>query len=128
MGHHGKAIAFAKSSPWVKNWNSKKHVKIHSTNHLELVCAKKRPKKHQIFDKWDHFENGPSCKGYYSLCKILTLGQKLKFQQTCQIILSCSEKKTARKNTKYSRIGTTLKIGHHAGAIAFVKFSLWAKN
>ena len=29
------------------------------------------------------FENRPSHKGY-SLCKILTLGQKSKFQKTCQ--------------------------------------------
>ena len=61
----------------------KKNVKIHSTNHLELFCAKNRSKKHQIFEKWEHFENRPSCKGY-SPCKILTLDQKLKFQKTCQ--------------------------------------------
>ena len=64
------------------------------------------------------FENGPSCKGY-SPCKILTLGQKLKFQKTCQIpfyksfrVVLC--KKTARKNTKYSRTKTILKFGHYA--------------
>ena len=51
IGHYGKAIAFAKSSLWVKNSNSKKHVKIHSTNHLQLFCAKNRSKKHQIFEK-----------------------------------------------------------------------------
>ena len=60
-----------------------KRVKIHSTNHLQLFCAKIRSKKDQIFQKRDHFENRPSCKGY-SPCKILTLGQKLKFQKTCQ--------------------------------------------
>ena len=48
-----------------------------------MFCAKNRFKKHKIFEKWDHFEYHPSCKGY-SLCKILTLGQKLKFQKTCQ--------------------------------------------
>ena len=36
-----------------------------------------------------HFENRPSCKGY-SPCKILTLGQKLKFQKTCQNAFSKS--------------------------------------
>ena len=41
MGHHAKAIGLAKSSLWVKNKNSKKHVKIHSTNHLELFFSKK---------------------------------------------------------------------------------------
>ena len=83
MGHHAKAIAHAKSWLWVKDYNSKKHVKIHSTNHLELFCARNRSKKHQIFQKWEHFENRPSCKGY-SPCKILILSQKLKFQKTCQ--------------------------------------------
>ena len=57
IGYNAKAIAHAKSSLWVKNWNSKKHAKIHSTNHLQLFSAKNRSKKHQIFEKWDHFEN-----------------------------------------------------------------------
>ena len=61
----------------------KKHVKIHSRNHLQLFCAKNRFKINEIFEKWEHFENRPSCKGY-SPCKILTLAQKLKFQKTCQ--------------------------------------------
>ena len=41
-GNHAKAIAHAKSSLWVKNYNSRKHVKIHSTNHLKLFYAKKK--------------------------------------------------------------------------------------
>ena len=46
---------------------------------------------------------------------------------------SNSLQKTARKNTKYSRNDTTLKIGHlakskaFAWAIAFAKYSIWAK-
>ena len=59
-----------------------------------------------------------ACKGY-SPCKILTFAQKLKFQKPCQNpffksfrIVLC--KKTARKNTKYSRNNSILKIGHHA--------------
>ena len=179
IGHKAKAIAFAKSSLWIKNQNSRKHFKIHSTNHLELFRAKNRSKNHQIFEKWDHFENRPSCKGYiafaksslwvknvdskklhkihstnhlelfcakkhskktpniremrpfwksaimqrlYSLCKILTLGKKCGFQKTSQNpfykpfrVVLC--KKTARKTTKYSRNETILKIGHHAKAI-----------
>ena len=51
VGHHAKAIAHAKSSLWVKNYNSEKHVKMHSLIHLELFCAKNRSKKHQIFGK-----------------------------------------------------------------------------
>ena len=84
MGHHAQAIALAKSSLWVKNSNSKNHVKIFSLNHLELFCAKYRSKKPQIFEKWHHFQNRPSCKGY-SLCKILTLGQKLELQKHVKI-------------------------------------------
>ena len=57
-----------------------------------------------------------ACKGC-SLCKILTLAQKLKFQNTCQnflqVIYSCSVQKTAFKNPKYSRNESNLKIGHH---------------
>ena len=49
---------------------------------LELFFAKDRLRKHQIFEKWDEFENRPSCNGY-SLCKIVSLGQKLTFKETC---------------------------------------------
>ena len=44
---------------------------------------KNRLKKHKILEKWDHFGNQQSCKAY-SLFKIVTLDQKLKFQKTCQ--------------------------------------------
>ena len=132
IGHHAKAIAHAKSSLCLKNYNSKKHVKIHSTNHLQLFSAKNRSKKQQIFQKWEHFETRPSCKGY-SPCKILTLAQKLQLQKTCQnpvyksfTVVLC--KKTAPKNTKYSRNESILKIGHHAKAIAHAKSSLCLKN
>ena len=47
---HAKAIAFARWSVWVQ---CQKHAKI--TRPLELFCAKNRSKKHQIFEKWDHF-------------------------------------------------------------------------
>ena len=46
---------------------------------------------------------------------------------------SCFVQKTARKNTKYPRNETILKIGHlakaiaHAKAIAFAKWSVWVK-
>ena len=47
---------------------------------------------------------------------------------------SCSVQKTFRKNTKYSRNETILKIGHftkpiaHVKVIAFAKWSVWVKN
>ena len=43
---NARAIAHAKSSLWLKNLNSKKHVKIHSTNHFELFSPNNRLKKH----------------------------------------------------------------------------------
>ena len=79
------AIDFAKWSVWVKNSNGQKRAKKDSTSTLELFCAKNRCKKHQIFEKWDHFENRPSCKGY-RLCKMVSLGQKLKWPKTCEKI------------------------------------------
>ena len=59
----------------------KKHAKNDSTIMLELFCAKTRLKKHQIFEKSDDFKNRPSRKGY-NLCKMVSLGQKLKFKKT----------------------------------------------
>ena len=78
-----KNTKYSRNESILKNLNSKKHVKIHPTNHLQFFCAKNSSKKHQIFQKWEHFENRRSCKGY-SPCKILSLAQKLKFQKTCQ--------------------------------------------
>ena len=37
FGHHAEAIPFAKLSIWVKNYNSQKHAKNHSTTVLELL-------------------------------------------------------------------------------------------
>ena len=127
-----KAIAHAKSSRWLQILNSKKYVKIYCTNHLELFCAKHRSKKHEIFEKWEHFKNRPSCKGY-SPCKILALVQKLKFKKRCQNPLYKSFrvvlcKKLLQKNTEYPRNDSILKIDHHAKAIAHAKSSLWLKS
>ena len=75
----------------------------------------------------------------YSLCKMVSLGQKLKMPKTCKKrffksveVVLC--KKTTPKNTKYSRNETNLKIGHlakaiaHAKTIAFAKWSVWVRN
>ena len=88
IGHHAKAIAHAKSWLWLKNYMSKSSLaKNMSKSSLQIIysCSvqKTAQKKHQIFEKWEHFENRPSCKGY-SPCKIITLAQKLQFQKTCQ--------------------------------------------
>ena len=70
---------------------------------------------------------------------MVSLGQKLKMPKTCQKpfyknikVVLC--KKTARKNTKYSRNETSLQIGHlakaiaHAKAIDFTKWLVLVKN
>ena len=51
IGHNPWAIAFAKSSIWVKTLNSKKRVKNDSTTHLSCSLQKTGFKKHQIFAK-----------------------------------------------------------------------------
>ena len=83
LGHHAKAIAHAKIATLGQKLKFQKDVQIHSTNHLELFCAKNCSKNNQILEKWDQFENQPSWKGH-SPCKMLTLGQILKLHKTCQ--------------------------------------------
>ena len=51
IGHDAWAIAHAKWSVWVKNEKCQKGAKNDSTTTLNLLCAKKRSKKHQIFEK-----------------------------------------------------------------------------
>ena len=73
----------------------------------------------------------------YSLCKMVSLGQKSKMPKTYEkrfhksvTVVLCSMEKAAPKPTKYSRNETILKIGHlakpiaHANAIAFAKWSV----
>ena len=83
IGHLAKAIDFAKWSVWVKNSNSQKRVNKDSTSTLELLCGKNRCIKHQIFEKWDHFENQQSWKGY-RLCKMVRFREKFKWPSTCE--------------------------------------------
>ena len=132
MGHLAKATAFAKWSLWLRNSNGKKRAKNESASTLELFCAKNCWKKHHVIEKWDHFENRPSWKGY-RLGKMVSLAQKFKWQKTCEkrlwkhvTVVLC--KKTAGKNTKYSRNEIILKIGHLAKAIDFAKCSVWVRN
>ena len=83
FSHLGKAIDFAKWSVWVKNSNGQKRKKRDSASTLELFCAKNCWKKHDIFQKGDHFENRTSCKGY-TLCYMVSFAQKLKWRKTCE--------------------------------------------
>ena len=83
IGHLARAIDFARWSVWVKKSKGQKRAKKDSTSTLELSGAKNRWKKHHILEKWDHFENRPSFKGY-RLCKMVSLAQKLKWPKTCE--------------------------------------------
>ena len=125
-------MGFAKWSVRLKTSNGQKCVKNDSTRTLQLFCAKNRCKKTPIFEKWDLFEKRPPCKGY-RLCKMVSLGQNFKWPKTYERrfykhvrVVLC--KKTASRNTKYSRNETILKIGHLAKAIDFAKWSVWVKN
>ena len=71
MGSLGQTLKMPKTceKPFYKN--------------IKVVLRKNSSKKHQIFEKWDKFENKPSCKGH-SLCKMVTLAQKLKMPNTCE--------------------------------------------
>ena len=131
-GHHAKAIAHARSSFWPKNLNSKNHLKIYCTNHLQLFCAENHFKKHQIFQKWEHLEIWPLCKGYRPMqnprfrSKIKT--PKNMSKSILQIIYSCSVQKTVQKTPNIRQMRAFWKIGHHAKAIAHAKSSFWLKN
>ena len=93
---------------WVKNWNSKKHVKIHSEKSFRLVLLKKNRSKDSKYSRNEsYFKNRPSCKGY-SPCKIVTLSSKIKIpknmsKSVLQIIYSCSVQKTAQKKEIFEK-------------------------
>ena len=60
--------------------NVKKVRQNDCTTTLKLLCSKNSSKKHLIFEKWEHFENGqnwPRCMGY-SPCKMVSLWSKIK--------------------------------------------------
>ena len=72
---------------------------------------------------------GLEVKAIYSLCKMVSLGQKLKLLKNMPNTVlgprtKCSLQKTAAKNTKYLKNHTILKIGkigHEVKAVVFSK-------
>ena len=87
---------------------------------FRVVFVQKTAPKNIIYSRNESIlKNGHyMCKGY-SPCIILPLAQKFKFQKTCQnpfykLFTVVLQKKTAPKNTKYSRNESILKIEHHA--------------
>ena len=91
--------------------------------------------------KIDHLAKGTAHAKAITLRNCLvrvSLPQKTKMPENAKTILkehySCSVQKTVRKNNKYSRNETMVKIGHLAKAIAdpkaltHAKCSVWVKN
>ena len=78
-----KGYRLCKMVSLAQKFKSQKRAKNDFASKLELFCAKNRLKKHQIFEKWDHFENRPSCKAY-RLCKMVSLAQKFTWPKTCE--------------------------------------------
>ena len=82
----GKGYRLCKIATLGQKWKMPKTCEKRFYNHIRVVVCKKRLQKHLIFEKWEHFENSqnwPRGKGY-RLCKIATLGQKLKMPKTCE--------------------------------------------
>ena len=50
IGHPAKAIASAKLSLWLENWNCQRHAKNNSKSTLELLVAKNCSKKQLIIE------------------------------------------------------------------------------
>ena len=77
-----------------------------SRSTLELFYAENSSRKQLLFEKSEDFENWlkwPVSKGY-SLCKMVSLGQKLKLPKiykktTVRAHWNCFMQKTARKNS-----------------------------
>ena len=107
-------------------------------DHIRVVVCKKISKTHQIFEKRDYFGNGqnwPRHKGY-SLCKMVSLAQKLKMPKRCQnrlydhvTVVVC--KKTALKKhlifEKWEHFENGQNWPRRRG-FSLCKWSVWFKN
>ena len=99
---NAKAIVLEKWLIWIKNWKGQKHEKNDSTITLGLFFAENRSKKHQIFEKWDKFENRPCCKGYIVFAKWSILVKNWKRQKhaknhfTITLELFCAKKQSKK--------------------------------
>ena len=101
IGHHPMVIFHEKSS--LSHFGSKiKIPKNMSNSILQIIYShsvqKTALKNTKYSRNKNHFENRPSCRRY-SQCKILTLGQKLKFKKLCQTPFSKSFRVVLCKKT-----------------------------
>ena len=120
IGHHAcKGYSSCKILTLAQNLKFQKRCQNPLYKSLAFLCAKTALRNIKYSRNKSILKIGRHSSKGYSPCKILTLAQKLKFQKTCQnpfyklfTVVLC--KKTAPKNTKYSRNESILKIGHHA--------------
>ena len=81
---------------------------------ISFVLCKNFSKKHQLFEKWNNFQNRPFCKDYspckrFSLFKMVKLGQKLKMAKTCEKLfcknIACflCKKKLSKKHQMFQK-------------------------
>ena len=89
IGHLAKTIAFAKWSVWVKKFKMTKTCEKRFYKPIRVVVCKYPLEKVSNILEMDDFENRPYLKGFcqckvYSLCKMVSLGQKLKMPKTCE--------------------------------------------
>lgn len=93
----------------------------------KILCRRPRKKKktNKKTNKTNKTKGCSLCMGH-SLCKLLNLGQKLKFRTTCQnrlcfhtVLILCKN-----RSEKYFRNEAMLKIGNLAEAIAYACHSL----
>ena len=132
IGHHSKAIAFAKLSLLVKI-NIPKNM---SKSILQMTQSCSVQKTAGINIKYSRHESilkiGHHAKAIQPLQNDHFRSKieipKIMSKSILKLIQSCSVQKTAPKNIKYSRNDITLKIGHYAKAITLAKTSLQVKN
>ena len=121
--------------------NAKTGEQNDSTTRLQLLRAKKPLQKNTLmFEKWESIfkvaKIGHNAKAY-SLCKMVSLRQKLHRSKWCKkrfsdhIRVVAVKKKTLEKTLNIGENGNIFKMaknGHNARAIAFGKWSVWVKN
>ena len=86
IGHDAKPRAFAKWSFQVKNLKCEKGAEKEWYEHIRVVVCNKPLQKTRNIRKKEHFDIGQGWlrrKGY-SLCKMVSLGQKLKMPKRCE--------------------------------------------
>ena len=122
------------------NWDQKLKMPITCEKqfykNIRVVLCKKPFRKNTKYSRnktiWKigHLAKAIAHANAIAFTKMVSLGQKLKMPKTCENsfyknirVVLC--KKTVRKNTKYSRNDTILKIGPLAKAIAFARWPIF---